>query len=81
VQGWFRENGIEYLRSYPDTLFAADALDGDELFSAAEDDWPFENFLSQLGWAFKLGREGGLFVTVGMLDAERSAAESDSGFR
>jgi SAM-dependent methyltransferase len=66
VRGWFRENDVEYLRSYPDALFAAERLERDELFSAAEDDWPLEGFLSQLAWTFKLGAEGGLFVTVGM---------------
>ena len=66
VQGWFRENQVEYLRTYPDTLLAAEPLRGDELFSAAEDDWAAENLAAQLGWAFTLGREGGLFVTVGM---------------
>src|SRR5438132_1094896 len=60
VQGWFRENGVEYLRAYPDTLLAADPLRGGELFQAAEDDWGFENVLAQLSWARKLAHEGGL---------------------
>jgi len=61
VQVWFAENGVEYLRTYPSTV-------GDEpedLFSPAEDDWGFESWLAQLGWMFTLGREGGLFFTVG----------------
>ena len=37
----------------------------DALFRAAEDDWPFENVLAQLGWARTLSHEGGLFVVVG----------------
>ena len=65
VQGWFRENGVRYLRCYPDTLFAADRLQGPALFEPAEDDWPFENLVAQLGWAKALGGEGGLFVTIG----------------
>jgi hypothetical protein len=77
VQGWFQENGIEYLRAYPDALLAADPLHDDELFSAAEDDWSFENLVSQLGWAFKLGAEGGLFVTLGMATRGRSSRGSD----
>jgi len=65
VQGWFRENGVEYLRAYPDTLLAADQLTGDGLFRAAGDDWPVENVLAQLSWARTLSHEGGLFVVVG----------------
>ena len=77
VQGWFRENGIDYMRSYPDTLFGAEPLEGDELFSYAEDDWGLENWLSQLGWAATLSYEGGLFVTIGRKreDAVAQAAE------
>ena len=65
VQGWFRENGVEYLRAYPDTLLAAEQLTGDGLFRAAEDDWPVENVLAQLSWARTLAHEGGLFLVVG----------------
>jgi len=65
VQGWFRENRVEYLRAYPDTLLAAEQLTGDGLFRAAGDDWPVENVLAQLSWARTLSHEGGLFVVVG----------------
>jgi SAM-dependent methyltransferase len=65
VQGWFRENGVEYLRAYPDTLLAAEPLRDDGLFRAADDDWGFENVLAQLAWAWTLAHEGGLFVVVG----------------
>jgi SAM-dependent methyltransferase len=62
VQGWFAENGVEYLRSYPSAL-----LDGDsnELFERAPDNWRFEGWLAQLGWIRSIGHEGGLFVTIG----------------
>ncbi|MBS2013224.1 MAG: methyltransferase domain-containing protein [Deltaproteobacteria bacterium] len=67
VQGWFRENGVEYLRCYPSTLVADEPLEGDAFFSPAEDDWSFENVLSQIGWAMNptIAAEGGLFVAVG----------------
>jgi SAM-dependent methyltransferase len=65
VQGWFRENGVEYLRAYPDTLLANEPLREGALFSAVEDDWPFENVLAQLSWAHTLSHEGGLFVAIG----------------
>jgi SAM-dependent methyltransferase len=63
VQGWFRENGVEYLRAYPSPLFWEEPPRS--LFQPLEDDWPLENLLSQIGWARTLGGEGGLFVTVG----------------
>jgi len=65
VQGWFRENRVEYLRAFPDTLLAAEPPAGGDLFRPAEDDWAFENVLAQLGWARTLSHEGGLFVVVG----------------
>jgi SAM-dependent methyltransferase len=65
VQRWFRENGVEFLRTYPNALLGEDPLDGDELFRPAADDWWLENWISQVGWASTLAREGGLFVTIG----------------
>ena len=70
VQGWFRENRVEYLRAYPDTLLAADPLSAGDLFAPAEDDWAFENVLAQLSWARTLSHEGGLFVVVGRAAAQ-----------
>jgi ubiquinone/menaquinone biosynthesis C-methylase UbiE len=62
VQRWFRENGVEYLRTYPSALLCEDS---EELFTAAEDNWRLEGWLAQLGWIGALGHEGGLFVTIG----------------
>jgi SAM-dependent methyltransferase len=62
VQRWFADNGVEFLRSYPSAVF------GDEpenLFTPADDNWMFEGWLAQLGWMWTLGREGGLFFTIG----------------
>jgi hypothetical protein len=53
------------VRSFPDALIGAEPLQGPELFEPAEDDWGFENVLSQIGWAITLSHEGGLWVTVG----------------
>ncbi len=61
VQSWFRENGIEYVRTYPSALLGEPSED---LLSAAEDTWTPEAWLAQLGWMRSLGPEGGLFVTV-----------------
>jgi SAM-dependent methyltransferase len=62
VQGWFVENDVEYMRSYPSALFGEDR---EPLLARAADNWQFEGWLAQLGWIRTLGREGGLFVTVG----------------
>ncbi|HEY8086506.1 MAG TPA: methyltransferase domain-containing protein [Polyangiaceae bacterium] len=65
VQRWFAESGVEYLRTYPDSLFASEALEDDALFEPAEDDWGFENWVAQLAWMKSLAHEGGLWVTIG----------------
>lgn len=65
VMGWFRENGVDYLRTYPDSRFGADTLDGQGLFAPAGDDWAFEGWVAQLTWARTLAKEGGLWVTIG----------------
>jgi SAM-dependent methyltransferase len=62
VQGWFVENDVEYMRSYPSTLIGEDQ---EELLARAADNWQFEGWLAQLSWIRTLGKEGGLFVTVG----------------
>jgi SAM-dependent methyltransferase len=62
VQGWFAENGIEYVRTYPSALVGTDP---EELFTRVADNWRPEGWLAQLGWIRALGHEGGLFVTVG----------------
>jgi hypothetical protein len=62
VQGWFAENGVEYLRAYPSAMLCQES---EELFTNAADNWRLEGWLAQLGWMATLGHEGGLFVTVG----------------
>jgi len=62
VQSWFAENGVEYLRAYPSAVFDDQP---ESLFTRAPDDWRLEGWLSQLGWMRTLGREGGLFFTIG----------------
>jgi SAM-dependent methyltransferase len=62
VQGWFADNGVEYLRSYPSAVLGDQT---EELFTRADDDWRLEGWLAQLGWMGTLGREGGLFFTIG----------------
>ena len=65
VQRWFRANGVCYLRTFPSALLADAPLQGNALFTPAEDDWWLERGLAQLAWMTSLAREGGLFVAVG----------------
>jgi SAM-dependent methyltransferase len=62
VKRWFAANQVEYLRSFPSTVFNDD---GRELFTPASDDWAVENWIAQIGWMRSLGREGGLFFAIG----------------
>jgi SAM-dependent methyltransferase len=62
VQGWFAENRVEFLRTYPSAVLGDEPED---LFASAPDNWQLEGWLAQLGWMFTLGHEGGLFFTVG----------------
>jgi 2-polyprenyl-3-methyl-5-hydroxy-6-metoxy-1,4-benzoquinol methylase len=62
VQAWFAENGVEYVRAYPSAILGGES---GGLFDQAPDDWRVEGWLAQLGWIRTLGREGGLFLTVG----------------
>jgi len=66
VQGWFRENGVDYIRAYPSALIGGDSgEDSEELFTQAADNWQPEGWLAQIGWIRALGHEGGLFVMIG----------------
>jgi 2-polyprenyl-3-methyl-5-hydroxy-6-metoxy-1,4-benzoquinol methylase len=62
VQRWFAENGLEYLRTYPSAVLDEQP---ERLFSPAPDNWRLEGWLAQIGWMRTLGREGGLFFTIG----------------
>ena len=69
VQRWFKDSGVAYLRTYPDSLLAAEKLADDALFEPAEDDWGIENWIAQMAWMKSLAHEGGLWVTIGRKDA------------
>jgi SAM-dependent methyltransferase len=62
VQRWFAENGVEYVRAYPTAVL--DDEPGD-LLARAADNWTPEGWMAQVGWMRTLGREGGLFYTIG----------------
>ena len=73
VQGWFADNDIEYLRAYPNAMLDSEPQ---ELFSPATDNWRAEGWLAQLEWMWTLGREGGLFFTIG----RRRSTTCDAGY-
>jgi ubiquinone/menaquinone biosynthesis C-methylase UbiE/uncharacterized protein YbaR (Trm112 family) len=62
VAQWFNDNDLEYLRSFPSTVLDDHS---DDLFAPAADDWVVERWLAQAGWMWTLGREGGLFFSIG----------------
>lgn len=64
VRGWFRQNGMEYLRSYPSALLGR-AGEDDCLFAPQGDDWWLEAALAQVAWTWRLRADGGLFIAVG----------------
>ena len=47
VQGWFDENGVEFVRAYPSALIGEDQ---EGLFTCACDNWRPEAWLAQIGW-------------------------------
>ena len=53
---------VEYLRTYPSAVFGDTPED---LFTPAPDNWGLERWLTQIAWMGTLGREGGLFFTIG----------------
>ena len=71
VQRWFAENDVEFVRSYPSAVLGDEPED---LFAPADDNWTFEGWLAQLGWIWTLGREGGLFFTIGRRARGRATA-------
>jgi hypothetical protein len=62
VQGWFKENDADYLRTYPTAVLDEEPK---RLFDRAVDNWRVEGWLAQLSWMRLLGHEGGLFFIVG----------------
>jgi hypothetical protein len=62
VRTWFADNGVDFIRAFPSALIGENPED---LLEPAEDHWPLEAWLAQLGWMRQLGHEGGLFVTIG----------------
>jgi len=65
VKRWFRENGVQLQRTYPNTLWVEEEASGPSLFTPADDDWWIEEWLAQVRWMSTLSAEGGLFLVLG----------------
>lgn len=76
VLGWFEACGLDYVNSVPSINPAADggpreaagpprAAGPLSLFAPKDPGTPLIRWISQLGWAFTLGREGGFFIMIG----------------
>jgi SAM-dependent methyltransferase len=65
VLDWFRRNSIEYINSIPKITRNDSFTPNDRLFEPHDPGGPLDHLLSQLGWIFTEGREGGFFLTIG----------------
>ena len=54
---------MTFVRSYPSVFGEEEEIES--LFAAEDDSWMLGDWLTELGWMGSLGREGGLFVTIG----------------
>lgn len=64
VLAWFDACGIEYVNSVP-PINPGVAGEPDRLFVPRPAGRPFTHLLTQLGWIFTEGREGGFFIIIG----------------
>jgi 2-polyprenyl-3-methyl-5-hydroxy-6-metoxy-1,4-benzoquinol methylase len=64
VQGWFAENGIEYLNCTPPVLGTDGELPS-SLFDETDPGTGYKRAITQLGWIGTIAREGALFDVIG----------------
>ena len=76
VQRWLAAHGVEYLRTYPSAVFDDTPED---LFARAADNWGLESWLTQIAWIRTLGREGGLFFTIGRKEQSQRSGDVSMG--
>ena len=63
VQGWFKENGVEYLACRPSILGVESS--GENLAAQTSPGTKLAQLATQLSWLGSIAREGGLFVVAG----------------
>lgn len=64
VQGWFAENGIDYLNCTPPIL-GTDGEQAGSLFDRTDPGTGYQRAITQLGWIGTIAREGALFDVIG----------------
>lgn len=65
VLEWFRRNDIDYINSVP-KINVGERFDAKErLFERHDPGSRLDHALTQLGWIFSKGREGGFFILIG----------------
>ena len=67
VQGWFKENGIEYLNCSP-AILGTDGEDAEEegdLLRPTQPGSAYQRLVTQLSWLGSIAREGALFDVIG----------------
>lgn len=65
VLGWFRANGLQFVNALPPIRFGETFDPQDPLFQPKDPGTGLDHLLSQLGWIFTKGREGGFFILIG----------------
>lgn len=65
VLGWFADNGVRFVNSVPKINLADRRKPEDGLFDQCSPGNGLDHLLSQLGWIFTQGREGGFFIMIG----------------
>ncbi|MBT3598751.1 methyltransferase domain-containing protein [Candidatus Peregrinibacteria bacterium] len=67
VLKWFEKNNVEFVSGVPDIggRIEGETPQNQKLFADHPKGNSAQHILKQIGWAFTIGREGGLFVLVG----------------
>jgi SAM-dependent methyltransferase len=65
VLGWFARAGLEYVNAVPKVVFGEVFTEHEDLFEPGIKGSRADHLLTQAGWAFAHGWEGGLFVLIG----------------
>ncbi len=64
VQGWFDENGIEFLNCFP-RILGSSGEDDPGFFASSDPGTRYQRAITQLSWLGTIAREGSLFDLIG----------------
>ncbi len=64
VQGWFDENGIEFLNCFP-RILGSSGEDDPDFFASSDPGTRYQRAITQLSWLGTIAREGSLFDLIG----------------